>query len=62
MSILRARASRHHICAIQVCAIQAFEAFFGTFEDIGDVSSKECRGTLLRIETFEDLALQGNDF
>ena len=43
-------ASRHHICAIQ-----AFEAF-DTFEDIGEISSKGCHGTHLRLE---DLALRG---
>ena len=35
--------SRHHICATQV-----FEAF-DTFEDIGEISSKRCLGTFLRL-------------
>ena len=45
MSIIRAR---HPVTISLICAIKAFEAF-DTFEGIGEISSKGCPGTHLRL-------------
>jgi hypothetical protein len=40
---------RGHPVIISHCAIQAFEAFLALLRISGEISSKECRGTLLRL-------------